>query len=191
MLIPEERIIYNNYYDQNIFESEKQFLFDEYNHENNWCTVNDVPDAEVWESLRFNYEALWNDFSVMLRTMYESWYIVVGEVQRWNGSFSGGKVFGSLREAIEWVIQDCDYIKVYDENGKFKIQCSHHDGTNNYLIKAITETGYKYIDRWEHNWSDKRSKQYIYNQVIKRYSHNLNYANRFLDCPKKQYKHVI
>lgn len=86
---------------------------------------------------------------------------------------------------------DCDYVHLYDENGHFYMQCSHHDGTNYYEIKKLTDKGIEYLKNWEENWNDRRSERYVHNQIMKRYSILPNFSHRVYGCPKVQWKKEV
>lgn len=189
--IPKERTIFTNYYSEERFNEARNFLFDEYGEDNRWETVDDIPDSEVFEQLTFDEEICWGDTLQDIDNFdsnSNSYYIMVGEVGRWNGIFAGGKIFKNLLEAIYYATEDCNLIEIYDENGQFKICCSHHDGSNSFLIKEITDKGLDYLSNWENNWDDERTEQYVHNQIIKRYSHNLNYVHKVWGCPMREYE---
>lgn len=91
-------------------------------------------------------------------------------------------------EMLSETTEDCDYIRIYDENGHLFLKCSHHDGTNLYEIKKVTKRGIDYIDKWESNWSDNRSEEYIHDQIMKRYSVLPHFMHTVYGCPKIEYK---
>jgi hypothetical protein len=88
-----------------------------------------------------------------------------GTVQRWNGNREAGYVFNDFDEMFYKAVADCDYIKIWDENGHFYIKCSHHDGTNIYEIKRINYKAYDFIDKWSYNWNDNRTEEEIHDIV--------------------------
>mgnify|MGYP003309873686 CR=1 FL=1 len=114
-------------------------------------------------------------------------YILYGSIGRWNGVFSGGKIFNSIKDAIYYAIQDCYFIKIYDENGLLNIVCSHHDGTCHFMLKGLTDKGCDYLDNWEYNWNDKRTERKVHEQLVKRYTKNLHIAHKEYGCPIQQY----
>lgn len=92
-----------------------------------------------------------------------------GNVGRWDGNHKAGKI-GKFEEVFYAAIKDCDYINIYEENGKMFLECSHHDGTNFFEIKEITDKGMEYLDRWEYG-TDNRTEEHAHTQIYKRYSH--------------------
>ena len=98
--------------------------------------------------------------------------ICFGSVGRWDGTFRGGEIFESFEDAYYRMTKDCDYVKIYEEDNHLYVQCSHHDGTNNFEIKILTEKGEDYYNNWEYMIfpNDARNEEYIHNQIIKRYS---------------------
>jgi hypothetical protein len=72
--------------------------------------------------------------------------IAVGDVERWDGTFSGGKVIENYRD-FSSLFDDCYYIEISDVNNYgrcIKLRCSHHDGTDVFYIKELTDKGYEY-----------------------------------------------
>ena len=110
---------------------------------------------------------------------------------RWNGTFEAGTIFTDFMDMYREAMTDCDYVHLYDENGHFYMQCSHHDGTNYYEIKKLTDKGIDYLENWEGNWDDKRSERYIHDQIMKRYSTLPNFAHKVYGCPKVQWKKEV
>ena len=111
--------------------------------------------------------------------------LTIGEVGLWHGVYKAGKI-GDFENLWYKAIKDCDYIKVYDENGHLYLTCSHHDGTCHFEIKEITPKGREYLDRWE--WGDdNRTEEYTHNQIYKRYSKLPRYAEKVMGCKAKEY----
>lgn len=139
--------IYSNYYSSEAEDEAREFLFTEYNEDNKWKTLDDIPDNEVFEELSFEDEANWDDAKEQLESFFDGhgYFLLQGTCGRWNGQRRGGYIFNSFKElANAW--QDCDYIEIYDENGHFNIKCSHHDGDNYYEVKRLSYRGYDYAD---------------------------------------------
>lgn len=112
-----------------------------------------------------------------------------GEVGLWHGTYKAGKI-GEFWRLFNNAISDCDYIKLYDENGHMYLTCSHHDGTNHFEIKVLTGKGIEYIDRWEDNWNDKRSEQHCHNQIYEKYSKIPEFAHHVYGCKIREYEPI-
>lgn len=181
--LAKERIIFDNY-NRNFNEWKREYLeeFPEYEDMSDNYLMNVFWDEEYmdWENEMYNIEHFDN----------ANKYILYGSIGRWNGTHRGTKIFKSIKDAINWAIEDCDYIKLYDENGHFCITCSHHDGTCCFEIKEITKEGEDYLERWEDNWNDKRSESYVNNKVVDRYSRHLNFAHKVYGCKLREYKPI-
>lgn len=79
--------------------------------------------------------------------------IVVGSIGRWDGTFSGGNVIETFND-FSRLYADCYYIELADVNeyGRcIKMTCSHHDGTNTFYIKELTDKGYEYYKECEYD----------------------------------------
>lgn len=123
-------------------------------------------DAENWEAAKTELENYFEGKTV----------IIYGNVGRWNGNFAGGIVTDDFIDGLYKAIKDCDYISITDSNGHLYIKSTHHDGTNYFEVREVTEKGIDYLNNWEYNWNDDRSKEYIHGQIVKRYSHLPNFA---------------
>ena len=183
---PETRTIFNNYYDSDRFEDARQFLFDCYAEENDWEDVDDVPDDDVWQELSFQEETEWDDAKYELeKFMRENGpLLVVGSLGLWYGRCDGGKICNDFRDlAGAW--QDCDYINIYDQNGHMYIECSHHDGTNLFECKLLTEKGENYAE--DHSWDmyDSDLHKRLWNDS--HYTHLPHYAHKVWGCKKTAY----
>lgn len=176
--IAKERIIFDNYgYD---FEDWKESFIKD-------CEE-DYSENTLWEIFFEEKEMDWDDMKYEINKIDNAYkYIIFESVGRWNGVYSGAKIFDDIMECINFAIEDCDCIKVYDTNGMLNIVCTHHDGSCNFSIKALTPKGVEYYERWYYG-DDNRTERQVHEQIIKRYSHNINYANKVFGCPKREYE---
>lgn len=177
-----ERIIYSNYYNAELFEETKEYLFDEHN-DGKWDSIEDVPDEKVWDEINFMNDITWEDERARLMEFFDSGYFLLqGDVGTWRGNMRGGYVIRGYYDLVKaW--NDCDYVKIYDVNGHFYIECSHHDGTNFYEVKELTDKGYDYIDR--HCWD---SEEEVHNKVFNssNYSRLPHFAHKMYGCKKRE-----
>lgn len=163
MKTPKKRILYSNYYDSENEEAAIEYLIERhlerYPDDTDW-----KPDSDdIWNELNLMDEIFWDDFKMNFKDFFnENTFILQGNTGRWNGRFKTGFVFDSF-EGMFKAWSDCDYVELYDENGHLYIQCSHHDGTNLYEIRKLTDKGYDYYSR--HKWYDDDRK--IHNTLMK------------------------
>lgn len=180
-------------------KAKERIIFDNYNIEKYWketaienLVVNgiDRPSEEkVWDEMSYLSAEWWCDTVFDLTCFFDgAIWIMVGTVGRWNGNFAAGTVFDSFAEMFKETIKDCDYWKIWDENGHLFFQCSHHDGTNCYEIKRVTQKGEIYLENWENNWNDKRSEKYIHKKIMEKYSILPRYAETVFGSPKREYE---
>lgn len=177
--IAKERIIFDNYDCSEEYEEARQYLIDEGNEE--------PSDSEIWDELYFQNEMQWYDTKEELDKFFDGKTVgFFGAIGRWNGVFRAGKI-GEFWKLYYEATRDCDYIKISDENGKLFLRCSHHDGTNFFEIKEITNKGYDYLERWEYG-TDDRAESEVHEQIYKRYSHNPNFAHKVYGCRAREYE---
>ena len=96
-------------------------------------------------------------------------YIVLADLGLWNGRFDGGKIITGLWNAISKCFED--YNEIYEEGGRLKVTAHHHDGTNYFQIKELTERGKGYAERHEWDMSDRELHQKLFNDS--HYSRNV------------------
>jgi hypothetical protein len=103
-------------------------------------------DIEYTESMFWDDEQMyWKDFQNNLERILSgnNVWIVKGNVGTWQGPKESGAIIYSI-EKLSKIWKDCDYIKVTDKEGHLYFECSHHDGTNIFELKRLTEKGYNY-----------------------------------------------
>ena len=182
--IAKERVIYDNYYLWENYPDEEVIDFAKVNE---LIDEDEIPsDNQIW-NWRYELDQLdWEDAWYELRKYFQGKTVgFFGEVGLWHGVYKAGKI-GDFENLWYKAIEDCDYIKIYDENGHLYLTCSHHDGTCHFEIKEITSEGRAYLDRWE--WGDdNRTEEQCHNQIYKRYSKLPRYAEKVMGCKAKEY----
>lgn len=187
--VPKSRIIYDNYslWENYPDEDMKEQLME------NGVEEEDITDNMIWQERYFLDEIDWDDTKATLKDFFlnkgNKW-MLFGEVGRWNGTYKAGTLFDTFEDFFYEAAKDCDYIRFYDENGHLYLTCSHHDGTCHYEIKEVTEKGIEYLDNWEYNWNDKRSKEYVHTQIFNRYSRLPRFAERVWGAKKVEYEPI-
>lgn len=185
---PKERTIYSNYDLWEKYPDEEiiKMLIE------NGTDKEDITDNMIMEE-RYFYDSIdWEDTEAQLKDFFNNGnkWILVGSVGRWDGVYDAGTVFETFDDFFYKATSDCDYIHFYDENGHMYLRCSHHDGTCHYEIRQITEQGIKFLERWEDNWDDERSEQYIHTQIMKRYSRLPQFARKIYGCKRFEYEPI-
>lgn len=189
--IPVERVIYdnynlyNNYSDETIIE-----ILEEDGYEKEEITesmIFDRRDALNDEDWELGKECLKEFF-----LDYTGKWIMTGNLGLWDGKHPAGIVFDTFDDFFYKATSDCLYWKFWDENGHLYFQCSHHDGTNCFEIKQMTERGEKYLENWEYgDWDDKRTKRDIHDRIMKVYSRLPRFAEKVYGCKRYEYKQTL
>ena len=138
-----EITIYDNYFNLEIENDARAYLFDDYAEEEGWKTPEDIPDERVWDEIEFQDRMQWDDMKAELETLFEkNVYLLTGTCGRWNGPAQGGRFIRSVRDLLS-CIDHLDYIRIFDRNGHLYIHGSHHDGNDDYELKRLTHKGYE------------------------------------------------
>lgn len=178
-----ERIIYNNYdlWEQ-YAEDARATLELDYDPE-------EITEAMIWDEIYQLDYMNWEADKERLTAFFENRAcILCGCVGRWNGNFSAGTVFYDFMKMFYTAAKDCDYWKIWDENGHFYMKCSHHDGTNIFEIKEITDKGISLLGNWEYNYDDPRTEEEIHSTIFNNnfYSRLLHFAHTVFGCRKTE-----
>lgn len=184
MRTPEERVIYNNY---NLWKEHHEAAEENLN-----LNGNDIPtENQIWDEIYELDSDRWENVKEELTKYFSKGaWIIQGTVERWSGRKAGGKIFYDFNTLFNTVTKDCDYVKIWDENGHLYLKCSHHDGTNMFEIKRVTNSGLRYLKNWENNWNDKRSEKEVHTQIMNHYSLLPNFMAEVYGCPKFQWAKV-
>lgn len=179
-----KNIIFSNYYDSDREKATREFLLEDRGEDNDWKTIDDIPDSEVWDEMNFSEEIEWEDITSELENFFEDKEIlVIGTVGRWNGTYSAGKVISYDELHKCW--SDCDYVEIYDEDGHMHINASHHDGNNHFEVKILTEKGESMWDKYEYDyvWRDLSERE-AHKKLWKnsRYTHIPHFAKKVYGC---------
>ena len=176
-----ERIIYDNY---NIYDTYSDEDMIELAIENGMADSKDEVTESMIDDLRWDEDAIdWETAKRELADYFKNETVIFfGTLGLWYGRTAGGKT-GDFENLLMSAIQDCTYVKIYENNGRMFLECSHHDGTNEFEIKIINERGKQYLENWEYgSWNDKRTLQDVHTQIIKRYSRRPQFCKNVYDA---------
>lgn len=186
-MVPKARTIYDNYdlWEQYPDDDIKETIL-----ANDWVEDESEITDEMIMNLRYDEDDVnWRCQKMELKKFFKGKTVgFFGDVGRWDGVYKAGKI-GEFWDLFYKAIEDCAYIRIYDENGHMYLTCSHHDGTCHFEIKEITDKGTEYLDRWEYG-TDNRTEQYVHNQIFKRYSRVPRIAQKVYGCRAREYEPV-
>ena len=132
-------IIYSDYDIEDYIDKAREELLD-------FEGIKNPTDQELREYTQHIMEDDWDCLvnKVMLRTNRK--YIAYGVIGRWDGSHRGWTVLENDDDFYK-LIEDCGFVEIQEEDdGLLRIKCSHHDGTNFYELKVLTDEGWQYYD---------------------------------------------
>lgn len=180
MNIAKERIIFDNYSPWETYPDEevKEMLLESGNY-----TEDEITESDIWERRNWEMKGWWDNEKEMLTNFFDGKTVMMfGGVGRWNGISKGFSV-GDFWKLYNDIMKDCDYVKLYDENGHFYITCSHHDGTNCVEIRIVTDKGIDYLERCDESWRDPNG-----NQLMHKYTKLPRYAEKVFGCKAREYE---
>ena len=170
----DKKIIYSSYTICDNFEDKKKFLMEEstelctveVTHEDGTITY-EPSDDDVYNTLYYEDACIWEDIFSTLKQFFKNKEVIfVGTVQLWNGTFKGGKI-GKFEDLFNDLLRDCnDWEFSEDENGVLNLKCSHHDGTNYFNIKTLTEKGSNLYDDWYYDLDTNESEEEVHKKIF-------------------------
>lgn len=137
-----------------------------------WCEECEVgADVEggedYWRWIEENKARDFDDFMAEIRTISGP-VVVTGSLGLWWGRPEIAPTkFNSLNNAISQCIEGAEAIEVILENGVLTVKGAHHDGTNIFEIRPLTELGADRMDNDEKinvnsHWHCGKFGEYLY-----------------------------
>ena len=123
-----------------------------------FCEMNDLPVCGEDSNDYFNYldDSRTEDYDAFFdKCSYEKQcnvpVVITGGLGLWNGK----PVIVPVRcetvvDAIHRCLYKCDDMRIKYGNGIIYLRCFHHDGTNSFVIRPLTEKGND-PENWEHD----------------------------------------
>ena len=108
--------------------------------------------------------------------------VIRGSIGRWNGTVHGFSTFEDVRKAIQFCLNDLDSWKFADEDDAFCINGYHHDGSNSYELRFLSEKGCQILEDWEYGESedyDALPEGEVMRKLWDAYSETPGYAEHF------------
>lgn len=138
-----ETILYDSYYSTEKETLAREYLFDEYAIEEQWTSPQDIPDYRIFREIETTDDIAWQDIKLELEILFKNnYFLLTGTCGTWHGDIQGGKFINTVNELLS-IIQHLDDFKIIDRNGHLIIEGSHHDGTDIYELKRLTQKGYE------------------------------------------------
>ena len=142
-----KHVLYSNYYGWISEDEIRQYLWDsEYiDH------LDEATDEMIYNEMYELERMYWDDISYELKHFFDKGnaWLLTGSIGRWDGNYRGGYIFNTFEEFCK-CFKDCDYIEITDNKGHLEVKCSHHDGTNFYEVKRVSDFGCEYFGT--HSW---------------------------------------
>lgn len=95
-------------------------------------------------------------------THKEKTYVVKSLIGLWIGNFEGGAVIKGMENVILKCAKQYESFKFFMEGRIMRFTTCHHDGTNQFWIKELTERGEKYYETHKDEMSDREMVEKLY-----------------------------
>lgn len=142
-----KHVLYSNYYGWINEDEIKRYLWDcEYiDH------LDEATNEMIYDTMYELERMYWDDISCELKHFFDEGnaWLLTGSIGKWDGKYRGGYIFNTFEEFCK-CLEDCDYVEITDNKGHLEVKCSHHDGTNFYEVKRVSNFGCEWYDN--HSW---------------------------------------
>lgn len=140
--------IYDSYYSTEKEEITREFLFELYADDEGWKSADEIPQQRVFDHMSFEDELTWQEVKDELSSLFHTHcYLLTGYCGTWRGNLDGGQFIHSIHDLMK-VISHLNDIRITDRNGHLIIEGNHHDGSDCYELKRLTNKGYLLADSY-------------------------------------------
>lgn len=107
-------------------------------------------EQDVYYLIAIREEKDWKETKELLEQIDSCFgFIIKGHAGLWTGKHECMDRYYTMEEMLQAILKDCDYVKIWSDDGHLFIKASHHDGTHEFEIKLITDKGYNVLEEWE------------------------------------------
>lgn len=149
----------------------------------------ELTEANLYESIRDLDKTVWEDVWETLSNFFNdgSHWVAYGKLGLWNGNHFVGLVFEKFDEFFYRASKGCDFVRIYDCNGLLYVECVHHDGTNVFKIKKLTDKGITYYNNQVYKMGGANLPVSVYNNLMLNYSTLPHFGYTCYGFPKVEY----
>ena len=138
-----KNLIYSNYNPDDYREGAIENLMENCGYE----SIEEISEDTIWGEIYLMLDDYWTDEQYNIEEYLSGKSLLVcGSVGRWDGRFAAGKIVSV--DKLWDCLNDCGYWEVYDEGGHLHIRGSHHDGSNHFEVKVLTDKGAELWEKW-------------------------------------------
>lgn len=139
-----EITIYDNYYSLDREKEIREFLLET---SDSYSSTDEIPDEHVWDEMDFQDREQWSDVTAERSTLFaKDVYLLTETCGKWYGPVQGGRFIRSIHDFLT-CLGHLECVRIYDRNGHFYIHGSHHDDSDDYELKRLTNKGYELADK--------------------------------------------
>ena len=137
------------YEDFDNFEEAKKML------EEDWDFEESISDDDVWQYMSDIDESDWQIATDDFKTVFNASgrvFILTGTAGTWCGDAAGGLIIWDYEDLQKaWSGRYDKRVTIYEDSyGKLHIDIIHHDGTNHWQVRELTEKGKAYLEKNEY-----------------------------------------
>lgn len=128
--------------------------YKKYAEESNDCSLTDEQAYDWWaEDVREDWHTAKQELDDIDKRSKCSRFIADGLCGLWTGNQRGGATRTDLRELVESLCEGAYEWRIEIEDGEMCVYNYHHDGTNWFKVRGITDRGIEFAERtrWDYD----------------------------------------
>lgn len=110
-------------------QKEPIIIYDEYNEYD--CEYDEEEQSMIFQKVTDYLENL----------LEKDYCVLAGSVGTWRGNCDGGEVIETYDTLTLIWRRDSGYLQILDDNGELKFKYIHHDGTDMWWLRRLTDAG--------------------------------------------------
>lgn len=133
------------------------------------CDYEDVSEDERWRCVYQIEESHYEAEKEMIQAeIGDCQVLCVGYVQLWTGNAPGGFIVDNFQEAIwKMVGNDMGDIGLYqDADDELHMTFTHHDGTDDVVVRKITREGRGFVNDNYYDYDDPMSDREVHKKLM-------------------------
>lgn len=137
--------LWDNYKD---LEEAKAEIGDLISFNKGYESIEDITDEDIYddfyEMTNIHYDEVVDELESHFKHLKKdlTQFLIIADIERWDGRYAGGKIVQSIRNVIETVNNnEYNCFSIGIEDNTLVLRGSHHDGNNEFKVFAITNKG--------------------------------------------------
>ena len=142
-------VFFDNRHSESYEAEVRKFIFAKHSNENKWASSADIPQDVVRKYISEDDRADWNFmYNSISELLSDAACVCLGNINT-SGEISVVSKIANEFSDLKELWGDCDYIKVYDNEGELHIESGKGNTVNHFELRTLNISATDYIDKTE------------------------------------------